>query len=84
MQEDWGLVSRLVEEEEDDRLKIWLRVRLGHERKVDVARDYAYRDGSAVLQVLKRVEQKAAGDRHLQAKLTKWKSICAYASSVQS
>ena len=76
-----GRVRRLVDQEQDDRLKIWLRVRLGHERKVDVARDYAYRDGSAVLQILKRLEQKATKSRALQAKLSQWRSNV---SSVQS
>ena len=49
-------VAKLVEAEAEDRLKIWLRVRLGNERKVDVACDYGYRDGSAVLPILKRLE----------------------------
>src|SRR6266446_7182134 len=75
-------VRRLPDQEEDDRLKIWLRVRLGYERKVDVAREYGYRDGSAVLQILKRLEEKAKKDRDLKAKLSRWRK--ANASRVQS
>ena len=75
-------VSKLVEREADHRLKIWLRVRLGQERKVDVARDCGYRDGSAVLQIIKRLERKATMNRVLQRKLSLWKTT--NVSSVQS
>ena len=75
-------VAKLVEAEAEDRLKIWLRVRLGNERKVDVARDYGYRDGSAVLQILKRLEERAETNHGLKMKLNQWKLL--NVSGVQS
>ena len=60
----------LLAAESDSRIQIWLRVRLGGERKVDVARDLGYRDGGSVLQVLKRLEAKAQQDHGLRRHLT--------------
>ena len=42
---------------------------LGGERKLDVAQDFGRRDGSGVLQVVKRLEQSAREDRALACKL---------------
>ena len=77
-----GQVKRLLENESDERLKMWLRVRLGRERMVDVARDRGYCDGSAVLHVIDRLEQRARNDRTLKMKIQRWKQ--AIPSSVKS
>jgi len=39
--------------------QVWVRVHLGGERRIDVARDYGYRDGSAITQILKRLQSRA-------------------------
>ena len=57
-------------EVENRRLQVWLRVRLGGERRIDVARAYGYRDGSAVTQLLKRLDVAAQADRTLRARLS--------------
>ena len=62
-------VGELLAQTEDERVKVWNRVRLGGERKVDVARSLGHRDGSGVLQVLKRLEVKAAEDPKLRRQL---------------
>lgn len=77
-----GSVERMLEETEDERLRVWIRVRLGGERKVDVARSMGYRDGSGVLQVLKRLERRAEEDAGLAALLRRLQKRLA--SSVQS
>jgi hypothetical protein len=46
-----------------------VRSRLGAERLVDVAKELGYRDGSGVLQVVKRLEQQAAKENALGRKL---------------
>ena len=55
-------VRRLVAKERDRRLQIWARVRLGGERGRDVAKEFGYRDGSGVTQVVKRLEAAATQD----------------------
>jgi len=37
---------------------VWARVCLGGERRIDVARSFGYKDGSAITQMLKRLENK--------------------------
>ena len=64
-------VRALVADEPDHRAQIWARVTLGGERKVDVARDFGYADGSGALQVVKRLESSAREDRSLARKLDK-------------
>lgn len=55
--------------EPDRRWQVWIRVRLGGERRIDVARDLDYRDGSAITQILKRREQSATSDPALRQKM---------------
>ncbi len=59
-----------IKAEPDPRWKIWLRVRALGERKVDIAQSLGYRDGSAILQILKRLETRAAHDATLAKKKT--------------
>jgi len=40
--------------------QVWVRVHLGGERRVDIARAYGYKDGSAITQILKRLHVEAA------------------------
>ena len=71
--EDWrqqraGL-QQLLRQEPDRRVRIWARVRVGGERRVDVGREFGYRDGSGVTQLIKRLETEAAQDRSLAKRL---------------
>jgi hypothetical protein len=62
-------VRKLVALENNVRIQVWARVRLGGERSVDLAREYGYQDGSGVRQVVKRLEASAKTSRPLRAKL---------------
>jgi hypothetical protein len=42
--------------------QVWVRVRLGAERRIDIARAYGYKDGSAITQILKRLQQDAGSN----------------------
>jgi putative transposase len=63
------LIERLLKDEPDQRLQIWLRVRLGGERMVDVAERFGYCSGSAVHQVVRRIENRRHQDPALAQKL---------------
>ena len=80
-QEVSRVVARLVSEESDRRVAIWLRVRLSGERMTSVAADYGYRDGSGVHRVVQRLEQRAQVDRALARHL---KGLAEEVSSVKS
>jgi hypothetical protein len=71
--EDWRTqrerLQQTLADEPDRRVQVWARVRVGGERRVDVARDYGYRDGSGVTQLIKRLETEAAQDPSLARKL---------------
>jgi REP element-mobilizing transposase RayT len=60
---------RLLVKDEPDEIKIWARIHLGRERRVVVARDFGYKDGSGLTHLLKVVERRAAQDKRLTAKL---------------
>lgn len=57
------------EQESDARVKIWVRV--AGERNVAVARDYGYRGGSSVGQVVRRLEQQSISDKAIRQKLVR-------------
>ncbi len=72
-QEDWRAqrerLQQLLADEPDRRVRIWARVRLGGERRVTVAHECGYRDGSGVTHLIKRLEAEAAHDSSLARKL---------------
>ena len=80
-QEVSRVVGRLVAEESDRRVAIWLRVRLGGERMTAVAADYGYRDGSGVHRVVQRLDEKAKGYGALARRL---QALAREVSSVKS
>jgi hypothetical protein len=45
----------LADRQAERPLEVWVRVHLGGERRVDVARACGYKDGSAITQILKRL-----------------------------
>jgi len=59
----------ILDGEPDERVRIWARVRLGGERGIALAREYGYRTGSGVGQLIRRLEQRSLRDRALRKKL---------------
>ena len=68
-------VKGLIANEPDKRIQTWARVRLGGERSVEVARERGYRDGSAVRQVIKRLEVAARTNRQLRNRLEQLRNL---------
>jgi hypothetical protein len=64
----------LAESMVDRRVRVWVRVALGGERRVDVAQEYGYKDGSAITQIIKRLQVRAVADRSLRTQLAKIRS----------
>ena len=61
--------AAMAEGERDTRVQLWLRAKLGGERMTDLAQEFGYRDGSGVLQVVKRLEARAVADRAIARQL---------------
>jgi len=62
-------IRKMVEQQKDPRLRLWIRVRLGGEKHVDLAHEEGYRDGSGVYRVVTRLERAAEVDRRLKKEL---------------
>jgi hypothetical protein len=62
-------VAKLIESENDRRVKNWARVRLGGEALSQLARELDYADGSGVHQVIRRLEESAKAEPALQKRL---------------
>jgi hypothetical protein len=62
-------VEELAAAEADERIKMWLLVRLGGERSAPVGRRFGYRDGAGVAYVLRRLEAAARENVVLAEKL---------------
>lgn len=63
-----SVARELLAKETDQKWQIWLRVYGLHERKTELAREYGYRDGGSILQIIKRLHQKALVDPAIQNK----------------
>jgi hypothetical protein len=61
----------LAEAETERRWQVWVRVRLGSEKRIDVARAYGYKDGSAISQIIKRLEAEDAVRRELGVRISR-------------
>ena len=62
-------VRKLATRQKDPRLQLWVRVRLGGEKLIDLAQEQGYCDGSGVYRVVTRLEQAAEVDRKLRREL---------------
>ncbi len=62
-------VAKLVADETDARMKIWMRVELGGEKMAVIGRELGYRDGSGVHRVVQRLNQRATQDKKLQKQM---------------
>lgn len=64
-------IQKIVFGEQDQRIKMWLRVRFGGERLVHLAKEFGYRDGSGVLQAIKSLERRTKIEEDLKIKMEK-------------
>jgi len=64
-------VNECVESIEDQRIKIWARLRLAAERAVDLGKEFGYQDGSGVLRVAQRLEHRSREDGKLARQLSR-------------
>jgi putative transposase len=51
--------------------QVWVRVHLGGERRIDVARAYGYKDGSAITQILKRLQKETKSKPALARRMSR-------------
>jgi hypothetical protein len=64
--------ARLLEAGQSERCwQVWVRVCLGAERRIDVARAYGYANGSAINQILNRLEARTRTDRALPGEMSR-------------
>jgi len=61
-------VQALARQQPERCWQVWVRVKLGGERRIDVAREYGYKDGSAITQILKRLELAAPSETARRAR----------------
>jgi len=64
-----GKAEGLWKKEEDPRWQIWIRARLGGERKSDLAREYGYASGAGILEMVKRLEMAAVKQEEVRDKM---------------
>lgn len=62
-------IRGMAANEKDRRIRMWIRVRLGGERPVDVGREMGYGGGAGVLVAVKRLERAAEEDSDLRQRL---------------
>lgn len=60
----------LAQGEQERRWRVWVRVHLGGEPRIHLAREYGYGGGSAITQILLRLETRARIDTALRARLS--------------
>jgi hypothetical protein len=60
--------------ERERRWQVWVRVHLGGEPRIHLAREYGYGGGSAITQILSRLEACAQTDAALRARMARLKS----------
>jgi len=49
----------LADKQPERRWQVWVRVHLGGERRIDIARAFGYKDGSAITHILNRLQTEA-------------------------
>ena len=71
----WGLAlgnaALLAARQPERPIQVWIRVQLGGERRIDIARACGYRDGSAITQILKRLEKRAESNPAIRRRLSR-------------
>jgi putative transposase len=62
-------LAKLERAETDPKMRLWMRVALGGHKRIEVAREFGYKDGSAVTHIIHRLKNRAARDKKLNRKL---------------
>jgi hypothetical protein len=62
-------IARLAAQEEDERMRNWIRVELGGERMTAIGQELDYRDGSGVHRVVQRLNKQAEKDKELETRM---------------
>jgi putative transposase len=68
-------ILKELKEEKDKRVVLWVRVQLLGERKIDLARELGYGDGSGVTRVVQRLEVRECNDKALAKKLAAYRKM---------
>ena len=55
-------------------MQVWIRVHLGGEHRIDIARACGYGDGSAITQILKRLRSRAESSAAIRSRLSQIES----------
>lgn len=66
------ILSKLIKEEADERMKIWMRVRIGREQMTKIGKELGYADGSGIHQAVKRLESLAGRDKKMKQKMERY------------
>ena len=61
----------LADKQQERPWQVWIRVHLGGERRIDIARAYGYKDGSAITQMLKRLGSAAQSKPALATRMSR-------------
>jgi REP element-mobilizing transposase RayT len=70
-----GEAARLLAGKQPERpWQVWTRVHLGGERRIDIARACGYKDGSAITQMLKRLQTEAGSKPALARRISRLKT----------
>jgi hypothetical protein len=67
-------LRELLGADEDERMRIWARIRLGGERGVDVGRELGQRNGRGVGHLVKRLERASERNKAMKAKMERLRS----------
>jgi REP element-mobilizing transposase RayT len=62
---------KLAAKESEVSWKVWIRVHLGGERRIDVARAFGYKDGSAITQIIKRLRKRKESNEAIAAQMAR-------------
>ena len=62
-------IAKLPAQEEEVRMRIWIRVELGGEKMTAIGREIGYRDGSGVDRVVQRLNKRAEQDKDLETRM---------------
>jgi len=63
-------IKVLLEKENDPKVQMWIRIRLGGERIADLAQEQGYRHRTGVFRVVQRLERSAEKNPDLRNKLS--------------
>jgi hypothetical protein len=67
----------VLERERDEKVRVWLRVRLGGEKMTEIGKELGYRDGAGVHLLIKRLEERATVEIKLRRTLEELrKELC--------